>query len=285
MPRVFPVLAFCAACLASAPSQGEEAVARIGKQRASTSSVEWDVKDVSHPALGPIRFASRKAAVATRAGDETIVSQVFVSCQKGNGKIALEFSNAFASNPAGGLGPREIPLLTCYSPDPKVAGAMLMREVAAKWEISNLGDTLARGLSPSELRRCVSIDVLQDVALPAGSAQASQQVLMELLPYGRALDAVFAACGERTAFGSAPVSPADSAKPTPAAAQWKPARTVAKGGTNVREAARVDSPLVVKLAPGTKLLVLHASTDWWTVKPRSGTGFSGYVRRDRLVFE
>ena len=133
------------------------------------------------------------------------------------------------------------------------------------------------GLLPAELRRCVSIDVLQDIALPVGSAQGSQQVVMELLPYGQALDAVFTACGERIAV--APV-----AQP-PAATPWKRARTIARGRTNVRAAASVDSPLVIKLGPGATLLAQRTSTDWWKVKPRSGPGFSGYVRQDRLVFE
>jgi len=174
----------CAACLAGLPSRGEEAVATIGKQRASASSVEWEVRDVDHPRLGRIKFASRKAAVVTPAGSETIVSQSYVSCQKSSRRIAVEFSNAFASNPAGGLGPRVWPRLTCYSPAPRGAGTLAMSELSPKWEVNDLGDALAQGLATAELRRCVSIDVLQDIALPAGSAEGSRQVLMELLTYG-----------------------------------------------------------------------------------------------------
>lgn len=269
----------CAASLAGLPSRAEEAVVAIGKQRAAASAVEWEVRDVNHPRLGPIKFASRKAAVVTPAGGETIVSQAYVSCQKGTRRIAVEFSNAFASNPAGGLGPRAWPQLTCYSPDPKVAGALAMSEIAPKWEVNNLGDALAQGLAASDLRRCVSIDVLQDIALPAGNAQGSRQVLMELLTYSRALDAVFTVCGEKTAYA------APAADPPAAAAAWRRARTVAKGRTNVRAAASVDSPLVIALAPGMPVLAQRTSTDWWAVKPRSGSDFSGYIRGDRLVFE
>jgi hypothetical protein len=53
----------------------------------------------------------------------------------------------------------------------------------------------------------------------------------------------------------------------------------------VRADARLESPLVVKLGPGTKLLVQPTGTDWWKVKPGSGERFSGYIRKDRLVFE
>lgn len=283
MQRALSLAMLCAASLASLPSPGEEAVIRIGKERASASAVEWEVRDVNHPRLGPIKFASRKSAVATTAGSETIVSQAYVSCQKSTRKIAVEFSNAFASNPAGGLGPREWPRLTCYSPDPKVAGALAMRELSPKWEVNNLGDALAHGLAASDLRRCVSMDVLQDIALPAGSVQGSQQVLMELLTYGRALDAVFTECGEKSAYAATAANPPPP--PVTAAADWRRARTIAKGRTNVRAAASVDSRLVVALAPGMPLLAQRASADWWAVKPRSGSGFGGFIRGDRLVFE
>jgi len=279
MQRTLSLAMLCAACLAGFPSRGEEAVVAIGKQRASASAVEWEVRDVDHPRLGPIKFASRKTAVATPAGSETIVSQSYVSCQKSTRKIAVEFSNAFASNPAGGLGPRVWPQLTCYSPDPRGGGALAMSEISLKWEVNNLGDALVQGLAAPELRRCVSIDVLQDIALPAGGTLGSLQVVMELLTYSKALDAVFAACGEKTAYA------APAAEPPAAAAGWRRARTIAKGRTNVRGAASVDSPLVVALAPGMPVLAQRATTDWWAVRPRSGSGFSGYIRGDRLVFE
>jgi uncharacterized protein YgiM (DUF1202 family) len=66
---------------------------------------------------------------------------------------------------------------------------------------------------------------------------------------------------------------------------WKPARTIAKGRTNVRSAASLDSSVVVQLAPGARILVQRTSTEWWKVKPRSGAGFSGYIRQDRVAFE
>jgi hypothetical protein len=265
-----------AACLASASSRGDDAAVEVGKQFASSSTVPWDVSDANHPALGPIRFAARRVAATTTVGGRKFVSQSYVSCQKGGGKIAIELSSAPEDNLAAGLAPKGRPTLTCYSPDPKSGGGLAMSEIPAKWEINDLGDAMVSGLSPAALRRCASIDVLQEVTLPAGWSQPSQQVVMELLPYSRALDAVFAACGERSVY---------AAGEKPPAAAWKPARTIAKGQTNVRADARLESPLVVKLGPGTKLLVQPTGTDWWKVKPGSGERFSGYIRKDRLVFE
>ncbi len=287
MPRHIALAILCAACLAGIPSQGEEAVVTIGRQRASDSAIEWDVRDVNHPVLGPIKFAARKTALATPVGNEKVVSQAYVSCQKSIGKIAVQLANAPESNPVGGLSPKDMPRLVCYGPNRPGKGGLVMSDLSAKWEISDLGDTLARGLSAAELRRCVSIDVLQNVALPLDWAQGSQQFVMELLPYGRALDAVFVACGEKTAVapsGQLRAAVAPAARPA-AAVSWRPARTIAKGRTNVRAAARVESPMVIKLAPGTTLLAQRTSTDWWKVKPRRGAGFSGYIREDRLVFE
>jgi len=121
---------------------------------------------------------------------------------------------------------------------------------------------------------------------------------MEITPFERALDSVFAACGETTAFAPverAPPAPPPAVRAVPAPesgpgvasvdAPWKPARTTAKGRTNVRAAASPDSPVVTKLARGTRLLVRPNSSPWWEVKPRAGAGFRGYIREDRLVFE
>ena len=290
----------CILLAASSPLRGEEPVVTLGKQRAARSTVEWNVQDIDHALLGPIRFAVQKVAVTTAVGSEKVFSQVFVSCQKSNGKMAIELTNAPGSDLAGGLRPTELPRLVCNRPRPRGGGTLARSDVVAKWEISTLGDTLARGLSPSELRRCVSIDVLQSVALPAGASRPSQRIAMELLPYDKALDSVFTACGERTAFGpveQAPAATPPEARPgptpapeggqpaQPAGAGWKPARTTPKGRTIVRAAASVDSRIVIKLAPGTQVLVRRTSAPWWEVKPRAGAGFRGYIREDRLVVE
>lgn len=295
-PPFVPVLIVLFA--ASLPLRGEEPAVTLGKQRAARSTVEWNVQDIDHALLGPIRFAVQKGAVTTTAGSEKIFSQVFVSCQKSNGKVAIELTNAPGSDLAGGLRPTEMPRLVCNRPGPRSGGPLVKSDLVAKWEISTLGDTLARGLAPSELRRCVSIDVQQSLALPPGAPRPSQRIAMEILPYDKALDSVFAACGEKTAFG--PVEQAPPAAPPvarsgpapevgqpaqPAEAPWKPAHTTPKGRTIVRAAASVESRIVVRLAPGTRVLVRRASEPWWEVKPRTGAAFRGYIREDRLVVE
>lgn len=278
MRKVSFVATLCIFCAAGFPAQGEEPVVAIGKQRAARSAIAWVVHETDHAHLGPIRFAARKEAVTTATtGSERILSQVYISCQLGLGIVAIELTNAAASDPAGGLRPTDMPRLVCSSPAPGRDGGTVQSDLAARWEIRPLGDVLARELLPADLRRCVAIDVLQSVALPAGSPQKSQQIAMEVLPYDRALDAVFTACGETTAF-----APLEN---TPAAAQWKFARTVAKGRTYVRAAASVDAALVVKLEPGTKVLARRVGSSWWEVKPRSGKGVLGYIRESRLDFD
>jgi hypothetical protein len=295
--KALPILVLCLPLSANLASHGEDAVVAIGKQRAGASSLEWDVRDVTHPLLGSIKAAVQRRAVATAVGNEKILSSAFVSCQKGPGKIAIELANASESDARGGLGPTDLPRLVCSRPRSPGDGILVKSDLAASWEIGALGDTLARGLSPAALRQCVSIEIVQNLALPPEWPQKSQRVAMELAPYSRELDAIFAACGEATAFAAeeppAPVQarverappPKEDQAARPAEAPWKFAHTVAKGRTNVRSAAGTDATAVIMLDPGTKILVQQASGDWWKVKPRSGAAFGGYVRRDRFALE
>jgi hypothetical protein len=288
----------CVTLAASTPSHCEDPVVSIGKQRAGASAIEWDVRDVDHPLMGPIKVTVQRRAATTAVKSERIVSLAFVSCQKSTGKIAIELANANEADASGGLGPMDMPRLVCNSPRAQGDGVLAKSDLAASWEIGALGDALARGLSPAALRRCVSIDVLQNLALPPGWAQKSQQIAMELTPYGKELDEIFTACGETTAFAAEERPPAALPQvarlapppkgdqgPRPAEAAWKPARTIAKGRTNVRSAAGLDSSVVILLDPGALILVQQASADWWKVKPRNGASFSGYIRRDRIAFE
>jgi hypothetical protein len=286
-------------------SHGEEPVVSIGKQRATAAPVEWDVRDVSHPLMGPIKTAVQKNAVTSTVRNGKVLSQAFVSCQKNNGKISIELVNAPENDARSGLGPVDLPRLVCNSPRPQGDGVLVKNDLAASWEIGGLGDTLARGLSPAALRRCTSIDVLQNVALPKGWSQESLRIAMEITPYARALDAVFAACGETTAFApeatapvaevrAAPAPPpvaavqppprSDPAAP-PAEIPWKAARAIATGRTNVRRSPSIDSAVVVQLDPGARILVQQTSALWWKAKPRSGVSFAGYIRRDRVAVE
>ena len=285
------------ACLANAPAHAQEAAVALGKKLAADSGVRWAVRDVRHPLLGSIKFAVQDKDVTTVVGNEKIFSLTYVSCQKASEKIAIELTNAPSSAPASGLGPVDLPRLVCNSPGPQ--GALVKKDIEASWEIGVLGDTLARGLSPAELRRCASIDVLQNLALPKGWPRESQPVTLQITPYGRELDEVFAMCFEPTAYAqeeprppaapaarvASPPAPASDRKPQPADLAWKAARTVASGRTNVRAAASLGSAVVIQLDPGATILVQATSTEWWKVKPRTGSGFSGYIRQDRLQLQ
>ena len=288
----------CVSCMASIASYGEEAVVALGKQRAAQSTLQWDVLEARHPRMGSIKVAVPRSSVVTPVRNQKIVSLVFFSCEKTAEKIAIELANASESDTRGGLGPVDLPRLVCNSPRPGGGDALVKSDLAATGEISEVGDTLARGLSPSALRRCVSIDVLQNVALPPGWSQESQRIVVELTPYGRELDAVLSVCGETTVYASVEQPPASKppvVRPEPAMktdrgaskaeVAWKPARTTLKGGTNVRASPRLDSAVVTQLNPGERVLVQPTSTEWWKAKPRTGTGFSGYIRQDRLVFD
>lgn len=291
------------ACGASIPCAGEEPVVAIGKRFAVDSGLQWDMREANHPVLGPIQFAGRKSEVTTAVREHRIFSNAYVSCQRKTGTIALELTNAPSTAPDRGLGPIDLPRLVCNSPGPQGAG-VVKTDIAASWEIGALGDALARGLSPAALRNCVSIDVLQNLALPAAWRQESQRVGLQITPYARELDAVFARCGEASAYAIVeeprPAVPAtragaSPARPAPAATErvapaaelpWLAARTTAKGKTNVRAAPNLGSAVVIQLDAGARLEVQKAAADWWKVRPAPGAGnFSGYIREDRVELD
>jgi hypothetical protein len=255
--------------------------------------------------MGAIKVAVPKSGVSTTVKDLRIVSAAFVSCEKRTHKIAIELANSIESDTRGGLRPANLPRLVCNQVAAPGKSAMTTSEVPTRWQTGELGDTLARGLSPGTLRRCVSIDVLQDVAMPAGAPVRSQAIALELTPYGRELDEVFVACGERTAYSapvperpviaatkaapvlSAPPAPPAKAKPIPPIVDsaWKPARTVDGGRTNVRAAPGIDARVVAQLPANARVLVQPATAPWWRVKPTMGGEFTGFVREDRLAFD
>jgi Bacterial SH3 domain len=287
------------------------------------SPLVWDVREGTHPKLGPIRVAVPSESIVTPVGKEKILSLVFFSCEKARGRIAVELANAAESDARSGLYPKQMPRMFCNprSTAPRV-------ELATTWFVSEIGDAMARGFAPADLRRCASIDVVQDLALPRGWAADVQHIEIEVIPYKRELESVLAACAEpqvqaeatkaQDAKGSAasgtpaPSAPAVAppAKPAPAIAAtkpqpapaapptsrpmppppaelpWKNARILATGGrTNVRARPSIDSPIVTQLDPGALVLVQATDTGWWKAKPRTGTGFSGYIRQDRLSFQ
>jgi hypothetical protein len=275
------LLAAWAGLAMAAPA--DSLVVSMGKQRAQRLGVQWEVRDVDHPVLGPIKVAVPKTGVLTPVQDVKIVSAAFVSCQKRTGRIAIELANSIESNPNGGLMPTEMPHLVCNRPDGVKVNSLATSPIEATWKTNELGDAMAQGLAPGMLRLCVSIDILQSVTLPVPAPLQGNRIAMEIAPYGRELDEVFSACGEKTAFA------AEARKPKPEAApdggSWKIARTVAQGKTNVRAGPGIDSRAVVQLPPGARIEAQLAVAPWWKVRPLSRKGFSGYVREDRLVFE
>lgn len=291
--------ACCILLALAAPSAlaADNALVALGKERAAASAAHWEVRDLKHPTMGTIKAAIWLNARSSDAGRDRIVSSVYVSCQKAADRIAIELANAPASNLSGGVGPMDLPQLTCVGLKPD--GSPQRSELAASWEIDDFGDALSRGMRPGVLRRCASIEVTQNLALPPGWPRASQRVSLEFSPYSRELDEVFSQCGEDSAYPEQ-VAEAPAAKPAPAAKgapakpaspgaspgrEWKRARTVSKGKTNVRVSGDLKSALVTQLPPGMPVLVEPAAGDWWHVKPRSGGTYEGYVRRDRFVFD
>jgi len=303
-------LALIPCLLAVFPAHSEEAVATIGKQRAAASPIQWETRELNNPRMGAIKVAVPSGSILTPAGNQRVASLAFVSCEKAARKIAIELANASSPDDPGGLRPKAMPRLLCNMPSPKGDLTLVRSELATSWLVNDLGDALARGFSPNALRRCATIDVIQDVVLPNGWGKETARIEFEITPYGRELDQVFLACGEATAYAAAAttttptaptapaapaaatVAPAAPAAPAPAPitpakvaeAPWKPARTTPRGRTNIRAAPNLESAVVTMLAPGEPVLVQWNGTEWWRVKPRTGNAYQGYVRQDRLVF-
>lgn len=274
------------------PAQGQNPVAAAGKQRAANSLLDWEVREANHPTMGPIRFAFLKSEIVTAVGRVKVFTKPYVSCEKGSGKIAIEVAHGMSPDDARGLQPKTVPRLVCSGPPASGAKKLVQEEIPARWSINELGDVLARGLSPSQLRQCASILVDQDVSLP--QAPGTARVEFELTPYNKVMDAIFVMCGEATAWGpgSAPArvaaTPATSAAPPPpqrSEGGWRSVRTIAKGNTNVRARPSTDSPVVVQLPPGATVTVQLAEGDWWRARSSGGRNFDGYIRSDRLVLK
>jgi hypothetical protein len=268
--------------LASAPAQGDDATASLGKQRAAASALEWEIREAGHPVLGPIRFAHTKTPVVTPVGGANVFSNAYVSCEKNARTIAIELTNQIAPDDSGGLEPATMPRLICIAPAARGDTRVVQQMLEATWQLNEVGDAMARGFRPAALRACAAIGVVEDVALPEGWARPRQRVQFEIGHYGRALDAIFATCGEVTAY-AAPVPSSPARGKADDGSAWKTARTSARGTTNVRAGPNLHSAVVARLDPGAAILVQSTGGAWWRAKARSGRKFEGYIREDRLV--
>jgi hypothetical protein len=271
-----------------------------------SSPLAWEVREGNHPRMGPITVAVPTQSVVTPVGKERILSLVFFSCEKAAGRIAIELANAAESDARSGLYPKQMPRMFC---NPRSSAPRT--ELPASWYVSEIGDALARNLAPSDLRRCASVEIQQELALPRGWGPETMRVDIEVIPYKKELDTVLATCAvpqphlrseppKAQAATPAP-APAKIAQPPPpkiaaaapappaskpaaAEAPWRSAHVASTGGrTNVRATPSTSGTIVTMLDPGAPVLVQSTGTEWWRARAASGNGFSGYIRQDRLV--
>ena len=275
--------------LAGLPAHSEYLAAPLGKQRAASSRLEWEIREAGHPILGNIRFAYLTTPIETPVGNAKVFSRAYFSCQRASKKFAIELANATAPDDPRGLRPSTDPRLYCHRPIQPWDEKLVQEELLSHWDVNEIGDALTHGLRPFPLRECVSIRVVQEVVLPQGWAQKSAQVEFDILPYNRELDSIFATCGEVSAY--APAKPAVAlATPTPAKpapqpdTTWQTARVLSSGKTNVRAGPSLQSATLTQLDPGAVVLVQRTGSEWWRAKPSGGAAFDGYIRQDRLVF-
>jgi hypothetical protein len=266
------------------PAQSQDLSASLGKQRAASSRLEWEIREAGHPSLGNVRFAFIKKPVETPVGNAKVFSRAYLSCQRSTGKYAIELTNTTSPDDPGGLKPSTMPRLVCSRLAAPGDEKLVQEDVFTNWEVSDIGDALARGFRAFPLRECVSIGVVQEVVLPPGWAKKSARVEFEITPYSRELDSIFVTCGEASAYApAAPAMPATAS--APATPKWRTARTTSKGKTNVRSGPTLQSAVVIELAPGAVVLVERTSGEWWRAKASKGAAFEGYIRQDRLVFK
>ena len=243
------------------------------------SPLIWEIRDGTHPRLGPIRVAVPSTSVVTPVGKEKILSLVFFSCERSKGLIAIELVNAAESDTRGGLYPKQMPKLYCNprSTAPRV-------EIPSTWFVSEIGDALARGFAPADFRRCASLEIAQDISLPRGWTAETKHVEIEVIPYKKEIDEVLGTCAEGPLLAAqahppapapAPQKPAAASTPAPSSptpalskapaaaptkpapapapatapaasneAPWRSAHTITHGRSNVRSAASIDSTVL-----------------------------------------
>lgn len=236
---------------------------------------QWEIREATHPLLGPIRFAFTATPFATPVGISRVSSQVYVSCERDRHRIAIEMANSQGPGDPRGLLPREVPRLVCKRATKQ---GSVHEELDAPFALSELGDVLMRGFRPEALMACSSIAIVQQVELPKGWAQETARIVFDITPATRELRSVLAECGKPAVAEARPAAIQEAGD-----AGWQLARTIAAGRTKVRAAAHDRAQVVAQLPPNANVLVRKGAGDWWRVKPSAGGTLEGYVRRDRVA--
>ena len=267
--RSLPILCI-AFCMGLAHAQALNPSAPLGKQRAAASRLEWDAKDASHSVLGSIRVATMRTPVETAIGSSKVLTRMSVACLKGTRVLAIELTNNTPEDKKG-LKPNKDPRLVCTRPAEPGSEKLVQEELLSNWDVTDAGDTLAQGFRAFPLRECVSIRVVQEVALPAGWAQKSAKVEFDFAPYNRQVDDVFASCGDVSAYdapapattkvAAAPAAPAKvaQAQPTPAKVT-APAPAPPKVSPPPAAFAPAPAPAKVSASPSAPAKVATAPT-------------------------
>jgi hypothetical protein len=277
------------AALAALAAHADDVGPALGKERAAASRTQWETRAAAHPKLGKVNAAVTRSPVETRAGDNSVFTRALVSCDPATRRMAIELANTeHRSQEPGNLAQGASlalaapPVLLCSRPIAPWDAKLVQEERSATWEIdAESGAALARGLRPFPLHECVVIRAEQTVVLANGQ---KARVDFDILPYGRELDAIFAACGERSAYAQVDAKP--SANPAPKAEPtWRRARVLGTGKTNVRATPSLQAAVVAQVPAGSAVMVQPTDTEWWRAKATRSGGFTGYIRQDRLAFD
>ena len=270
-------LACIVCCTAVASAQDVNPSAALGKQRAAASKLEWETRDAGHPVLGNIRFAVMRQPVETAVGANKVYSRAYVSCLKGTRVLAIELTNQVGPDDKKGLRQNKDPRLVCTRPETPGSEKLVQEDLLANWDPNELGDMLSKGFRAFPLRECVSIHVVEEVALPSGWSQKSTRVEFDIMPYTRSLDDVFVACGDVSAY-EAPAEPkvaAATKTTTPAKASPPPKTAVVAAAPQPKP----PPPARVAQAPAPAPVVAAGpSAEGWLKARALSTGGKTNVR-------
>jgi len=234
----------------------------------AAGALQWEIRDVDHQRMGAIKVAVPRDPVVTTVGKDRIDSLVFFSCEKKAQKIAIELANASESDTHGGLPPKDMPKLVCNTQQAR-------SELAATWEVSEIGDALARGTFALGIAAMRFDRRLPERCLAQGLGPG--EPANRARPAARRQGAGVRVRGLRRGEGG-------SLERSRIGCLVEAGAHDGQGRTNVRAGPDLDSAVVVQLAANERVLVQSTSTEWWKVKPRKGDAYRGYIRQDRLAF-